>query len=100
MDRKYNKRLNIKMTTSVKKDKKRYVPKVKYKETKKVPQLKLIKFRSFGLIISSIWKLAEKVKDTNIFSFGISFVKRLNLNEIQREYKRNKRLGKYKPIFE
>ena len=42
----------------------------------------------------------EKVKDTNIFSFGISFVKRLNLNEIQREYKRNKRLGKYEQIFE
>ena len=47
-----------------------------------------------------ITKFTEKVKDTNIFSFDISFVKRLNLSEIQREYKRNKRLGKYKSIFE
>ena len=30
-----------------------------------------------------ITKFKEKVKDTNIFSFGISFVKRLNLSEIQ-----------------
>ena len=53
-----------------------------------------------NIIYMPITKLTEKVKDTNIFSFGISFVKRLNLSEIQREYKRNKRLGKYKPIFE
>ena len=30
-----------------------------------------------------ITKFTERVKDTNIFSFGISFVKRLNLSEIQ-----------------
>ena len=54
MDRKYNKGLNIKMTTSVRKDKKRHIPKVEHKETKKVPPLKLIKFQSFGLLISLI----------------------------------------------
>ena len=46
-----------------------------------------------NIIDMPITKLTEKVKDTNIFLFGISFVKRLNLPEIQREYKRNKRLG-------
>ena len=53
-----------------------------------------------NIIANPIAKFTEKVKDTNIFLFGISFVKRLNLSEIQREYKRDKRLGKYEPIFE
>ena len=35
------------------------------------------------IIDKPISKFTEKVKDTNIFSFGISFVKRLNLSEIQ-----------------
>jgi len=39
---------------SLRKDKKRYVPKEQHKEAKKVPTLILIKFESFGLIISSI----------------------------------------------
>ena len=34
MDRKYNKVLNIKMTTNVIKDKKRHIPKVEHRETK------------------------------------------------------------------
>ena len=37
MIRKYNKGLNIKMTTSLRKDKKRHIPKVEHKETKNVP---------------------------------------------------------------
>ena len=47
MIRKYNKGLNIKMTTSIRKDKKRDVPKVKHKEAKKIPPLILIKFSQF-----------------------------------------------------
>ena len=38
-----------------------------------------------NIIDMPITKFTEKVKDTNIFSFGISFVKILNLSEIQRE---------------
>ena len=37
MIRKYNKGLNIKMTTSVRKDKKKHIQKVEHKETKDVP---------------------------------------------------------------
>ena len=37
MGRKYNKGLNIKMTTNLRKDKKRHIPKVEHKETKNVP---------------------------------------------------------------
>ena len=44
MDQKYNKGLNIKTITSLRKDKKRYVPKVEHKERIKVPPLILIKF--------------------------------------------------------
>ena len=36
-----------------------------------------------NIIDKPITKFTEKVKDTNIFSFGISFVKRLNLSEIK-----------------
>ena len=36
MNRKYNKGLNIKMTTSVRKDKKKHIQKVEHKETKNV----------------------------------------------------------------
>jgi hypothetical protein len=46
MDQKYNKGLNNKTITSLRKDKKRYVPKVKHKEAKKVPPLIMIKFQS------------------------------------------------------
>ena len=37
MNRKYNKGLNIKMTTSLRKDKKKHIQKVEHKETKNVP---------------------------------------------------------------
>ena len=82
MDRKYNKGLNIKMTTSVRKDKKRHIPKVEHKETKNVPPSNNDKISVIlinDIIDKSISKFTEKIKDTNIFSLDISFVKRLNL---------------------
>ena len=72
---------------SIRKGQKRHIPKVKHNETKNVA-------------LTNIDKISVILKDTNIFSFCISFIKRLNLSEILREYKRNKWLGKYKPIFE
>ena len=44
MIRKYNKGLNIKMTTSVRKDKKKHIQKVEPKETKNVPHSNNDKF--------------------------------------------------------
>ena len=44
MDRKYNKGLKIKITTIVRKDKKRHILKVEHKETKNVPLLILTNF--------------------------------------------------------
>ena len=82
MDRKYNKGLNIKMTTNLRKDKKRHIPKVEHKETKKVPPSNNDKIQVIlinDIIDKPISKFIEKVNDTNIFSLGISFVKRLNL---------------------
>ena len=70
------------MNTSVRKDKKRHIPKVEYKETKNVRPSNNDKISVIlinNIIDKPISKFIEKVKDTNIFSFGISFVKRLNL---------------------
>ena len=70
------------MTTNVRKDKERYVPKVKHKETKKVPPSNNDKIQVIlinDIIDKPISKFTEKIKDTNIFSLDISFVKRLNL---------------------
>ena len=78
MDRKYNKGLNIKMTTNLRKDKKRHIPKVEYKETKNVRPSNNDKISVIlinDIIDKPISKFTEKVKDTNI----ISFVKILNL---------------------
>ena len=82
MDRKYNKGLNIKMTTNLRKDKKRHISKVEHKETKKVPPSNNDKIQVIlinDIIDKPISKFTEKIKDTNIFSLDISFVKRLNL---------------------
>ena len=82
MGRKYNKGLNIKMTTIVTKNKKRHIPKVEHKETKNGPSSNNDKISVIlinDIIDKPISKFTEKVKEDNIFSFGISFVKRLNL---------------------
>ena len=82
MGRKYNKGLNIKMTTNLRKDKKRHIPKVEHKETKNVSPSNNDKISVIlinDIIDKPISKFIEKVNDTNIFSLGISFVKRLNL---------------------
>ena len=82
MDRKYNKVLNIKMTTSVIKDKKRHIPKVEHRETKNALPSNNDKISAIlinDIIDKPISKFTEKIKDTNIFSLDISFVKRLNL---------------------
>ena len=70
------------MTTSVWKDKKRYIPKVEHKETKNDPYSNNDKISVIlinDIIDKPISKFIEKVKDDNIFLLGISFVKRLNL---------------------
>ena len=75
MDRKYNKGLNTKMTTSVRKEKKRHIPKVEYKETKNIPHSNNDKISVIlinDIIDKHISKFTEKVKNTNIFSLGIS----------------------------
>ena len=80
MDRKYNKGLNIKMTKNLRKDKKRHIPKVEHKETKKVPPSNNDKIQVIlinDIIDKPISKFTEKVKDT--FLLGYIFVKRLNL---------------------
>ena len=85
MDRKYNKGLNIKMITSVGKDKKRHIPKVEYKETKNVRPSNNDKISVIlinDIIDKPISKFTEKVKDVNIFSFG----KRLYLKAYKRLY--------------
>ena len=82
MGRKYNKGLNIKMTTNLRKDKKRHIPKVEHKETKNIQHSNNDKISAIlinDIIDKPISKFTEKIKDTNIFSLDISFVKRLNL---------------------
>ena len=85
MDRNNNKGLNIKTITSVRKDKKRHIPKVEHKETKNVSpsnndKISVIMINDiFDKLIS---KFTEKVKDANIFSLG----KRLNLKAYKRLY--------------
>ena len=74
MDRKYNKGLNIKMTTSVRKDKKRHIQKVEHKETKKVPPSNNDKISAIlinDIIDKPISKFTEKVKVT--FFLGYIF---------------------------
>ena len=80
MDRKYNKVLNIKMTTSVIKDKKRHIPKVEHKETKKVPPSNNDKIPVIlinDIIDKPISKFTEKVKDT--FLLGYFFCQKIKL---------------------
>ena len=77
-----NKGLKIKTITSLRKDKKKHIQKVEHKETKNVPPSNNDKISVIlinDIIDKPISKFIEKVKDTNIFSFVISFVKRLNL---------------------
>ena len=76
MGRNNNKGLNIIM--SLRKDKKRLIPKVEYKETKNVRPSNNDKISVIlinDIIDKPIAKFTEKVKDANIFSLG----KRLNL---------------------
>ena len=78
MNRKYNKGLNIEMTKSVRKDKKRHIPKVKHKETKNIPRPILIKFQLFGLIISSIslYRSSQKKQKILIFFYLVFLLSR------------------------
>ena len=81
MDRKYTNGLNNKTITSLRKDKKRYVPKVEHKETKNVPPSNNDKISVIlinNIIDKPISNFAEKIKDTFFLGY-ISFVKRLNL---------------------
>ena len=74
MDRNNIKGLNIKTITSLRKDKKRHIQKVEYKETKNVRPSNNDKISVIlinDIIDKPISKFTEKVKDTNIFSFGI-----------------------------
>ena len=67
------------MTTSVKKDKNRHIPKVEHKETKNVPPSNNDKISVIlinDIIDKPISNFTEKVKDT--FLLGYFFVKRLN----------------------
>ena len=55
---------------------------MEHKETKDVPPSnndKILVILINDIIDKPISKFTEKEKDTNIFSFGIPFVKRLNL---------------------
>ena len=87
MDRKYNKGLNNKTITSLRKDKKRYVPKVKHKEASATNNDKISVNLINDIIDKPISKFIEKVNDTNIFYLGISFVKRLNLSFNSHKFK-------------
>ena len=51
MNRKNNKGLNIKMTTSLRKDKKKHIQKVELKETKNVPPSNNVPNRNDGYFI-------------------------------------------------
>ena len=85
MGRNNNKWLNIKNITSLRKDKKRYVPKVEHKETKNARPSNNDKISAIlinDIIDKPISKFTEKIKDTNIFSLG----KRLNLKAYKRLY--------------
>ena len=82
MDRNNNKGLNTKTITSLRKDKKRHITKVEHNETKNDQHSNNDKISVIlinDIIDKPISKFIEKVKDTNIFHLGISFVKRLNL---------------------
>ena len=85
MDRKYNKGLNIEMNMSVRKDKKRHIPKVEYKETKNDPHSNNDKISVIlidDIIDKPISNFTEKIKDNNVFSLG----KRLSLKAYKRLY--------------
>ena len=80
MDRKYNKGLNIKMTTSVRKDKKRHIQKVEPKETKNDPHSNNDKISVIlinDIIDKPISKFTEKLKDT--FLLGFMFCQKIRL---------------------
>ena len=74
MGRKYNQVLNIKMTTSVIKDKKRHIPKVEHRETKNARPSNNDKISAIlinDIIDKPISKFTEKVKDTITFIWFI-----------------------------
>ena len=67
MDRKYNKGLSNKTITSLRKDKKRHIPKVEHKGTKNSPPSNNDKISVIlinDIIDKPISKFTEKVKDT------------------------------------
>ena len=64
---------------SIRKDQKRNIPKVEHNKTKNVVLTNIDKILVIwidNINDKPITKFTEKVKDTNIFSFIISFVKR------------------------
>ena len=82
MDRKYNKGLNNKTITSLRKDKKRYVPKVKHKEAKKSSATNNDKISVNlinDIIDKPISKFIEKIKDT--FFLRYFFCRKIELED-------------------
>ena len=80
MDRKYNKGLSIKIITSIRKDRKRHIPKVEHKETKDVRPSNNDKISVIlinDIIDKPISKFTEKVLDT--FLFGYLFCQKIKL---------------------
>ena len=80
MGRNNNKGLNIKTITSLRKDKKRHIPKVEHKETKNVPPSSNDKISVVlinDIIDKPISKFTEKVKDT--FLLGYIFCQKIRL---------------------
>ena len=74
MDRKYNKGLSIKITTSIRKDQKRHIPKVEHNETKNVALTNIDKITVIwidNIIDEPISKFTEKVKDSITFIWFI-----------------------------
>ena len=69
MDWKYNKGWNIKITSSIRKDQKRHIPKVEHNETKNVALTNIDKITVISIddiIDKPISKFTEKIKDTII----------------------------------
>ena len=98
MDRKYIKGLNIKMTTNLRKDKKRHIPKVEHKETKKVPPSNNDKISAILIndtIDKPISKFIEKVKNTFfLWYFFCQKIKLENFSLLNIVYINSKRMQK------
>ena len=80
MGRKYNKGLNIKMTTNLRKDKKRHIPKVEHNWRKNVLPSnndKIAVILINDILGKPISKFTEKVKDT--FLLGYIFCQKIKL---------------------